>query len=184
MKANHEEMECDSKWAVCHALAISEPPKLPGLKMEGPDILLDWNITELWWWLATHFAFEKVIICPSRHIFLEGKCSVTSGSLTHKEQAKNLLDGLKGSANLEGFKAKEKIDSKTVSKKHRNQFRCERNFWRRSDGGPSGNSGSKRQKCPTMAMAQACKNSTSKSWMLEKEPPSPQNYCHHLPLFC
>ena len=84
--------------------------------MEEHDISLDWNVTEHWWWLATHFAFGKVIICPSRCIFVEGQCSVTLGSLTHEEQAKKLLDGLKGSANLEGFKAEEKIDSKTVLK--------------------------------------------------------------------
>ena len=47
---------------------------------------------------------------------MEGQHLVTSGSLTHEEQDEKLLDGLKGSANLEGFKAEEKIDSKTVLK--------------------------------------------------------------------
>ena len=116
IKTNHKETECDSKWAACHAFAIFEPHKLPGEKMEGFDIALDWNVTEHWWWLATHFAFRKVSICPTGCIFVEGQCSATSGSLTCKEQAEQLLDGLKGSVNLEGFKAEEKINSKTVLK--------------------------------------------------------------------
>ena len=58
-KANHEETECDSKWAVFHALAISEPSKSPGSKMEGHDILLDWNITEHWQWPATTLCLGK-----------------------------------------------------------------------------------------------------------------------------
>ena len=41
IKTNHEGTECDSKWAVCYALAIPEPSKPPGAKMEGSDILLD-----------------------------------------------------------------------------------------------------------------------------------------------
>ena len=47
-KANHEEMEHNPKWAVCHASVILEPSKLPGSKTEGLDMLLDWNVTEHW----------------------------------------------------------------------------------------------------------------------------------------
>ena len=54
IKTNHKGTECNPKWAVCHALASLEPSKPPGAK-----ILLDWKITEHWWWAATHFVFGK-----------------------------------------------------------------------------------------------------------------------------
>ena len=59
---NHKNSECNRKWAVCYALAVLEPSKIPGSNSEDKEILLNWCITEHWWCLATHFALGKVII--------------------------------------------------------------------------------------------------------------------------
>ena len=62
---NHKDLQCDSKWTICYALAVSEPSETPGSNSKGKEILLNQSITKHWWWHSILFLGRQLSNPPN-----------------------------------------------------------------------------------------------------------------------